>query len=180
LPNYEGESCPRFSRCVGRIPYQGEMGRPFGRRIFRASSNAGRRGIPEAETVFGRARSPLRCGRRKTGTPSTKSAASWADPRRCIAGRTSSPGWVSVSGVRGTFRSASGRMVVGADEGSQTCRFQNVRSRPAPGRVHGRASRRSWSAAEKGAIVAESYGAGETVCGVARRHRLTPQQPFTW
>ena len=40
--------------------------------------------------------------------------------------------------------------------------------------------RRSWSAAEKAAIVAESYGAGETVCTVARRHGLTPQQLFTW
>jgi transposase len=39
---------------------------------------------------------------------------------------------------------------------------------------------RSRSAAEKGAIIAESYGAGETVCGVARRHGLRPQQPFTW
>src|SRR5262245_2144438 len=37
-----------------------------------------------------------------------------------------------------------------------------------------------WSAEEKAAIIAESYGAGETVCGVARRHGLTPQQLFTW
>lgn len=44
----------------------------------------------------------------------------------------------------------------------------------------GAGRRRSWSAAEKGAIIAESYGAGETVCGVARRHGLTPQQLFTW
>ena len=44
----------------------------------------------------------------------------------------------------------------------------------------GAGRRRSWSAAEKGAIVAESYGAGETVCAVARRHGLTPQQLFTW
>jgi transposase len=28
--------------------------------------------------------------------------------------------------------------------------------------------------------VAESYGAGGTVCAVARRHGLTPQQLFTW
>lgn len=40
--------------------------------------------------------------------------------------------------------------------------------------------RRSWSAEEKAAIIAESYGAGETVCGVARRHGLTSQQLFTW
>lgn len=44
----------------------------------------------------------------------------------------------------------------------------------------GAGRRRSWSAAEKAAIVAESYGGGETVCGVARRHGLTPQQLFTW
>lgn len=29
-------------------------------------------------------------------------------------------------------------------------------------------------------MVAESYASGETVCGVARRHGLTPQQLFTW
>ena len=40
--------------------------------------------------------------------------------------------------------------------------------------------RRSWSAAEQAAIVAESWGAGDTVCAVARRHGLTPQQLFAW
>jgi transposase len=44
----------------------------------------------------------------------------------------------------------------------------------------GAGRRRSWSAAEKAAIVAESYGAGATVCAVARRHGLTPQQLFAW
>ena len=44
----------------------------------------------------------------------------------------------------------------------------------------GAGRRRSWSAAEKAAIIAESYDGGETVCGVARRHGLTPQQLFTW
>jgi transposase len=44
----------------------------------------------------------------------------------------------------------------------------------------GAGRRRTWSAAEKAAIVAESYSAVETVCGVARRHGLTPQQLFTW
>ena len=44
----------------------------------------------------------------------------------------------------------------------------------------GAGRRRSWSAAEKAAIVAESYASSETVCGVARRHGLTPQQLFTW
>jgi transposase len=29
-------------------------------------------------------------------------------------------------------------------------------------------------------IVAESYAGSETVCAVARRHGLTPQQLFTW
>src|ERR687883_2021573 len=44
----------------------------------------------------------------------------------------------------------------------------------------GAGRRRSWPADEKAAIVAESYAPGETVCGVARRHGLTPQQLFTW
>jgi len=44
----------------------------------------------------------------------------------------------------------------------------------------GAGRRRSWSAADKAAIVADSYGSGETVCGVARRHGLTPQQLFSW
>jgi transposase len=44
----------------------------------------------------------------------------------------------------------------------------------------GAGRRRSWSSEEKLAIVAASYGEGETVCAVARRHGLTPQQLFTW
>jgi transposase len=44
----------------------------------------------------------------------------------------------------------------------------------------GEGRRRSWSAEEKAAIVAESYAPGETVCGVARRHGLTPPQLFAW
>src|SRR4051794_20739664 len=40
--------------------------------------------------------------------------------------------------------------------------------------------RRTWLADEKAAIVAESYAPGRTVCGVARRHGLTPAQLFTW
>lgn len=43
----------------------------------------------------------------------------------------------------------------------------------------GAGRRRSWSG-EKAAIIAESYDAGETVCAVARRHGLTPQQLFAW
>ena len=44
----------------------------------------------------------------------------------------------------------------------------------------GAGRRRAWSPEEKAAIVAESLLDGETVCGVARRHGLTPQQLFTW
>ena len=44
----------------------------------------------------------------------------------------------------------------------------------------GAGRRRTWSVAEKAAIIAESYRAGETVCAVARRHGLTPQQLFAW
>ena len=42
----------------------------------------------------------------------------------------------------------------------------------------GAGRRRSWSPEEKATIVAESLADGETVCGVARRHGLTPQQVF--
>lgn len=44
----------------------------------------------------------------------------------------------------------------------------------------GEGRRRSWSPDEKAAIVAESYAGSDTVCGVARRFGLTPQQLFTW
>ena len=44
----------------------------------------------------------------------------------------------------------------------------------------GAGRRRDWSAEEKARIVAESYDEGETVCAVARRHALSPQQLFTW
>jgi transposase len=44
----------------------------------------------------------------------------------------------------------------------------------------GAGRRRSWSPEEKAAIVAESYSEGASVCAVARRHGLTPQQLFTW
>lgn len=53
----------------------------------------------------------------------------------------------------------------------------------APRRIEvftGTGRRRAWSTDEKAAFVAESHVAGETVCGVARRHGLTPQQLFTW
>lgn len=44
----------------------------------------------------------------------------------------------------------------------------------------GAGRRRSWSADEKATIVAESYAGATSVCGVARRHGLTPSQLFTW
>ena len=44
----------------------------------------------------------------------------------------------------------------------------------------GTGRRRTWTAEQKSQIVAESYGSGETVCAVARRHALTPQQLFGW
>ena len=44
----------------------------------------------------------------------------------------------------------------------------------------GAGRRRAWSAEQKAQIVAESYEGGESVCAVARRHGLTPQQLFGW
>jgi transposase len=44
----------------------------------------------------------------------------------------------------------------------------------------GQGRRRTWTAEDKLAIVAESYDPGASVCSVARRHGLTPQQLFTW
>jgi transposase len=44
----------------------------------------------------------------------------------------------------------------------------------------GAGRRRAWTAAQKAQIVAESYESGETVCAVARRHALSPQQLFGW
>src|ERR1700682_2499170 len=44
----------------------------------------------------------------------------------------------------------------------------------------GAGRRRPWTTAQKLRIVSESYGAGETVPAVARRHGLTPQQLFGW
>lgn len=44
----------------------------------------------------------------------------------------------------------------------------------------GAGRRRRWPAEAKAQIVAESYGGGATVSGVARRHGLTVQQLFTW
>ena len=44
----------------------------------------------------------------------------------------------------------------------------------------GAGRRREWPPEEKARIVAESYAAGATVSGVARRYALSPQQLFTW
>lgn len=40
----------------------------------------------------------------------------------------------------------------------------------------GAGRRRTWSAEDKAQIVAESVTSGESVCAVARRHGLSPQQ----
>jgi len=50
------------------------------------------------------------------------------------------------------------------------------RSEVLPGLVR----RRRWTAAEKGRIVAESYGAGVSASAVARRHSISPQHLFQW
>lgn len=44
----------------------------------------------------------------------------------------------------------------------------------------GAGRRRTWSADEKAAIVAESEGPGVSVSAVARRHGLSASQLFTW
>ncbi len=44
----------------------------------------------------------------------------------------------------------------------------------------GSGRRREWSPEDKARIVAESYAPEETVCAVARRYALSPQQLFTW
>jgi transposase len=44
----------------------------------------------------------------------------------------------------------------------------------------GAGRRPAWSAEEKARIVAETVTSGESVCAVARRHGLSPQQLFGW
>ena len=44
----------------------------------------------------------------------------------------------------------------------------------------GTGRRRSWTAEQKSAIVAESLEDGAPVSQIARRHGLTPQQVFAW
>jgi transposase len=44
----------------------------------------------------------------------------------------------------------------------------------------GAGRRRTWSAEDKARIVAEIATSGDSVCAVARRHGLSPQQLFGW
>src|SRR6266853_954621 len=44
----------------------------------------------------------------------------------------------------------------------------------------GAGRRRKWSDADKARIVAEIVASGDSVCAVARRHGLSPQQLFGW
>jgi transposase len=44
----------------------------------------------------------------------------------------------------------------------------------------GSGRRRTWSAEDKAKIIAESLTSGASVCSVARRHGLSPQQLFGW
>jgi transposase len=44
----------------------------------------------------------------------------------------------------------------------------------------GAGRRRTWSKADKARIVAEIAASGASVCAVARRHGLSPQQLFGW
>jgi transposase len=46
--------------------------------------------------------------------------------------------------------------------------------------VLGAERRRRWSYDEKVRLVEETFQAGETVCGVARRHGLAPSLLFSW
>jgi len=59
-----------------------------------------------------------------------------------------------------------------------------IRPMPEPARrleiFTGAGRRRTWSAEQKAAIVAESIGGSESVSAVARRHGLTPPQLFGW
>src|SRR2546423_9168666 len=44
----------------------------------------------------------------------------------------------------------------------------------------GTGRRRKWSHEDKARIVAEIMASGDSVCAVARRHGLSPQQLFGW
>ena len=47
-------------------------------------------------------------------------------------------------------------------------------------KVLGAERRRRWSSDEKARLVEETFQAGATVCGVARRHGLAPSLLFSW
>lgn len=74
--------------------------------------------------------------------------------------------------------------MLGADRGFRHMSISDHKHMPEPARrvevFTGAGRRRTWSSEEKAAIIAESFGGDETVCAVARRHGLTPQQLFTW
>jgi transposase len=44
----------------------------------------------------------------------------------------------------------------------------------------GAGRRRKWSDEDKARIISETVASGESVCAVARRHGLSPQQLFGW
>src|SRR5712691_4118410 len=58
------------------------------------------------------------------------------------------------------------------------------KSKPEPVRrlevFTGTGRRRAWTAEQKARIISESCEGEESVCAVARRHGLTPQQLFGW
>jgi transposase len=58
------------------------------------------------------------------------------------------------------------------------------KSKPEPVRrlevFTGTGRRRTWTTEQKARIVLESHAGEESVCAVARRHGLTPQQLFGW
>src|SRR5262245_28852304 len=46
--------------------------------------------------------------------------------------------------------------------------------------IFGAERRRRWNSGDKVRLVEETLQAGETVCAVARRHKLAPSLLFTW
>src|SRR5215203_3004922 len=82
------------------------------------------------------------------------------------------------------FQRRAERMMFGAGWELRHMSISELMHRPERARrlevFTGAGRRRTWPDDEKAAIVAESYAPGRTVCGVARRHGLTPAQLFTW
>ncbi|MGO8092810.1 transposase [Rhizobium leguminosarum] len=84
-----------------------------------------------------------------------------------------------------TSRNAKGSDLFCSNDALDICRLQSLRlSKDEPVRrfevFTGNGRRREWSDDQKARIIAESCKPGVTVCSVARRHGLTPQQLFTW